>query len=41
MGFVKGGNIKDKLTYDESQLFYESKQVDWSVVLDIINRELS
>jgi hypothetical protein len=41
MGFEKGFDTNNKLTYDESQLFYESKQVDWSVVLDIINRELS
>ena len=40
MGFEKGFDTNNKLTYDESQLFYESKQVDWSVVLDIINREI-
>ena len=41
MGFEKDFDTNNKLTYDESQLFYGSKQVNWSVVLDIINIELS
>ncbi|KOY51697.1 hypothetical protein I602_1257 [Polaribacter dokdonensis DSW-5] len=40
LGLEKGFDTNNKLTYDESHLFYESKQVDWSVVLDIINREI-
>lgn len=41
IGFVKYFNTNNKLTFDESKLFYESKQVDWSEVLDIINKEIS
>lgn len=40
-GFVKGINNNNNLTFDESLLFYENKQVDWSFVLGIINREIS